>query len=193
MQKIIIAVLAAVAAGLAVCLGFVIQEPATSTFEIDRDRAAISAELTSAQSEVDQYQRGAIKVLLDARIEALRHTATMLEQKRKSLIRRISLAYVIDGHHVEAASDSALNDILDELTAAEKRITLAKADADRYSGGLVQGIKLMTVATEELSAAQLRMKFYTAKYGLPLPLLNSTSTQHKTDPPGKVVSDREAL
>ncbi|MCP2221706.1 hypothetical protein [Bradyrhizobium elkanii] len=193
MQKIIIIVLAVVAAGLAACLGFIIQEPATSTFEIDRDRAALAAALKSAQSELDKYQGGAIKALLDARVEALRHTATMLEQKRASFIRRISLSYTIDGRRLAPASDRALDDILDELTAAQKRVTLAKADADRYSGGLVQSIKLLTVATEELSEAQLRMKFYTAKYGLPLPLLNPTNAQQKTDPPGKVASDKDAL
>ncbi len=193
MQKIIIVVLAVVAAGLAVCLGFIIQEPATSTFEIDRDRAALAAELKSLQSDADKYQGGAIKALLDARVEALRHTSTMLEQKRESFIRRISLSYTIDGRRLDPAPDNALNDILDELTTAEKRIASAKVEADRYSGGLVQSIKLMTVATEELSAAQLRMKFYTAKYGLPLPLLDPKNAQQKTDPPGKIVSDKDAL
>jgi hypothetical protein len=49
--------------------------------------------LKSAESESDKYQGGAIKALFDARVEALRHTTTMLDQKRESFIRRISLSY----------------------------------------------------------------------------------------------------
>jgi len=193
MQKTIIVILAILVAGLTAVLGFVLQEPAITTVEIDRDRAAISAELATAQSESEKYQGGAIKALLSTRVEALRHTLTMLDQKRESFLRRISLVYTIDGHQAQPASDATLNDILEELAGVEKRIASAKIDADRYSGGLVRSLKLMTVATEELSAAQIRMKFFTAKYSLPLPIIAKSGEKPPTLPPGKVVSDGEAL
>lgn len=178
---------------LAAIVGFLLQDSTTSTFELDRDRASVAAQLSTAQSDADKYHGGAIKAISDARVETLRHTLTMLDQKRLSFVRRIALVYIVEAHQVVPATDATLNDILDELSGAEKRIVLAKADADRYSGGLVQGLKLATVATEELSAAQLRMKFYTAKYGFPIPILNSPNTNQKIDPIGKVVSDKDAL
>jgi hypothetical protein len=193
MQKAIIFLLAVAVIALATALGIVLQEPATSTFEIDRDRASVAAELSSAQSEAEKYQGGAIKALLSARVETLRHMLTMLDQKRTSVVRRIALNYSIDAHAVEPATDAILNDILDELSGVEKTISSSKTEAARYSGGLVQSMKLMTVATEELSAAQIRMKFYTAKYGLPLPTLATRGEQTKATPSGRVVSDREAI
>ena len=194
MQKVITGVLAVLVAGLAATLVVVIQEPATSTIEIDKDRASISNELSAAQSEAEKYSGGAIKALLDARVETLRHTLTMLDQKRTSILRRIALTYSIESHPISPAPNAILSALLEEIKSAESRIASAQADADRYSGGLVHSLKLMTLATEELSVAQLRMKFYTAKYSLPLPVLSPTSTNNqRVIPPGKVVSDKEAL
>lgn len=193
MLKVSVFILAVVAVGLAAALGIVVHEPAVSTVEIDRDRVSVTAELSSATSEADKYEGGLVKALLSARVETLRHTLAMLDQKRTSLIRRIALDYTIDSKAISPASDEVLNGILDELRAAEARIMTDKKDAEKYSGGLVHGLKLATIATEELSAAQLRMRFYTAKYGLALPSIAAGAVQRGQSPPGAVVDDKEAL
>jgi hypothetical protein len=59
------------------------------------------------------------------------------------------------------------------------------------TGGLLAVMNQMTVETNKLTVAQLRMKFYSAKHGLPI--FFPSDTKEKAKPPGKVTTDREAL
>lgn len=193
MKNFLLLVMSALVIALGATLAVVLQQPDVSTFEIDRDRTAIAAEIGVVRAEGDQYTGGLIKSLLDARLAILQNTQAMLDQKRTSFIKRIALNYTIDGHIVKPASDSELNEILEELAQAEKMVAESRLDAARYSGGLLQSLKLMKVATDEMSTAQLRLKFYSAKHGIPLPILASPTAVAPDKPVGKIVKDREAL
>jgi hypothetical protein len=179
---------------LAAALSFVLQQSSFSTLEIDRDRAAIAADIKDAQSESEKYSGGAIKAFIDLRIAILRNTASMLDQKRASFIYHIALNHIIEGKVLTEASDNELKEILDELAEAEKKVAASKAEAARYSGGLIHSMSLLRASTDELSVSQLRMKFYSAKYGIPIPI---PAIEHAREPakthPGKIVKDREAL
>jgi hypothetical protein len=156
------------AATLAATLVVVLQQTEISTVEIDQDRAAIQSEIAEAKVESEKYAGGLIKTLLDLRIAILRNTMAMLDQKRTSFIRRISLNYMIEGHRVSPAGDNELNEILEELVQAERKVTESKREAEQYTGGLLQAMLSLKVATDELSVSQLRLKFYSAKYGIPM-------------------------
>jgi hypothetical protein len=184
----------ATTAVLAAAIVFIFLQSSVSSFEIDRDRAALAAEIKDVQAESDKYSGGAIKAFIDLRIAILRNTASMLDQKRASFIHRISLRHTIEGRALVEASDAELKEILDELAQAEKKVTESKLEAARYSGGLIHSMALLRVSTDELSVSQLRMKFYSAKYGIPLPVPDSRAPDEPAKvPPGKIVSDREAL
>jgi hypothetical protein len=184
----------ATTAVLAAAIVFIFLQSSVSSFEIDRDRAALAAEIKDVQAESDKYSGGAIKAFIDLRIAILRNTASMLDQKRASFIHRISLRHTIEGRALVEASDAELKEILDELAQAEKKVTESKLEAARYSGGLIHSMALLRVSTDELSVSQLRMKFYSAKYGIPLPVPDSRASDKPAKvPPGKIVSDREAL
>lgn len=171
-----------------------IQRSQVSTLEIDRDRAAVQAQITEAEAESAQYSGGAIKTLIDVRIAALKNTLAMLDQKRAAWVRLVTLNYTIDGHATQEASDKELNDILADLAESERAISSAKQEAAQYSGGLIQVMALMKAATEEVTATSLRMKFYSAKYGLSMPLPSlETPKKSAPSPPGRIVKDREAL
>ena len=84
--------------------------------------------------------------------------------------------------------------ILEDLSQAEKKAAASKLEAARYAGGLVQALALMKVETDEMSVSQLRLKFYSAKHGIPMPLPNlPENSKTPAQPPGKIVKDREAL
>jgi hypothetical protein len=193
-MRLLVLVLAVVTITLAGALTFVLQQSGVSTLEIDRDRAAIAADIKDAQSESEKYSGGAIKTFIDLRIAILRNTAAMLDQKRASFVYRISLNHTINGNAATEASDAELKEILDELADAEKKAEASKAEAARYSGGLIHSMALLRVSTDEVSISQIRMKFYSAKYGIPIPLPSSQNAgEPEKTSPGKIVKDREAL
>lgn len=146
------------------------------------------------QEESEKYGQGLLRSLIEVRLAIARNTLAMLDQKRASFVRRITLDYRLDGRPVHDASDQELNMILEELSQAEKKAAASKLEAARYSGGLAQAMSLLKAETDELSVSQLRLKFYSAKHGIPMPLPTLTENSSKpTLPPGKVVKDRDAL
>jgi len=189
----------ATAVMLTVALALVLQEPETSTFEIDRERAAIASEISGVEREIAELSGGLLKAVAEARLGILRTTASMLEQKRTSLIRRITLSYHVNGQSVREASDRELEDILADIAQAQRSAEAGKNEAANYTGGLLQSMALIKAGIDELSVAQLKYKFYAAKYGFAIALPsvdlkppNETSPQ-KEKPIGKTVKDREAL
>jgi hypothetical protein len=193
-MRVLLVLLALTTAALTAVLAEVALRPEISTLEIDRDREAINSQLKEAQTEAAKYSGGAIKALLDLRIEILRNTLAMLDQKRSSYVRLITLRFTVDGRLISAASDAQLREIEEEIKQVESKVAEAKREVSRYTGGLLQGLSLMKVATEEVSASTLRWKFYSAKYGIPLqiPSLKTEATA-PTKNPGTIVKDRDAL
>jgi formate-dependent nitrite reductase cytochrome c552 subunit len=193
MAKSAIIFLSLVVAALVVVILVVWDDPQVSTLEIDRDRVSIIERISIASAESEKYSGGVLKALIDVRVAALQNTLAMLDQKRASFIRRISLDYTIDGHGVAPATEDELKDIIDDIQQAERKVDLAKADAAKYTGGLLQIMELVKVATDEVAVSQLRLKFYAAKYGMAAPVAppEQKSTQPKS--PGAIVKDRDAL
>lgn len=184
---------------LAAALAVVLQEPETSTFEIDRERAAVAAEISSVEREVAELTGGLIKSVAEVRLSILRTTASMLDQKRTSLIRRVTLTYNVSGRSVREASDRELEDILADIAQAQRSAESGKSEAANYTGGLLHSMALMKAGIDELSVAQLKFKFYSAKYGfaVTLPSMDlkppDETGSKKEKPVGKIVKDREAL
>jgi flagellar biosynthesis/type III secretory pathway chaperone len=165
-----------------------------TTPELDADLDQVRDQIKQASIESDKYAPSAMKSLLEVRKQTLLNTEAMLSQKRASIIRRISLSFEIDGTQLHPAGEKELNDIKEEIGQAEKKLAQSVKNASQYTGGLVQAMALMTVGTNELAISQLRLKFYSAKYGLPLffPQMDAV-TKQPTQVPGVVVKDRDAL
>jgi hypothetical protein len=194
MRNFLLVVLMLTTASLAALLIVIPLRPEISTLQIDQDRDGVKAQITEANAEAAKYTGGAIKTFVDLRIAILRNTLAMLDQKRASYIRLITLNYTVDGHAVSVASDAALRDIMEELSRVERSAADAKREASKYTGGLVQAMSLMKAATEEATASTLRMKFYSAKYGIPIQIPSfGTGPAPAPIKPGTVVKDREAL
>jgi hypothetical protein len=194
MRRLLFTFVFLVAIGEAALIAAFIQRSQVSTFEIDRDRATISAQISEAESESAKFEGGAIKVMIEMRIAVLKNTTAMLDQKRASLVRLVALNYTVDGSTLHEANDKELNDILEELAASERSVADAKQEAAKYTGGLVQVMALVKAATEEVTASSLRLKFYAAKYGIPIHIPSVEATKAPAPKsPGTVVKDREAL
>jgi len=75
-----------------------------------------------------------------------------------------------------------------EITKKEKELEEAKAEAEKYSGGLIAAMKEATVATIEQTLAMLKQEYLRSKYGLALPSISSGETTVGKKPPSPKTS-----
>lgn len=168
--------------------------PIPSTADLDADLEKIRAEIKQSSDESEKYSSGAMKALIELRKKTFQNSEAMLSQKRDSVLRRVNISYRIDGSELRPASDAKLNEIKQEIEQANQKLVQSQKNAQQYTGGLVQVMALMTVETDQFSVSQLYLKYYSAKYGLPL-YFPEAEAASKPPPfePGTVVKDREAL
>jgi hypothetical protein len=175
---------------LSLFLGWILLDPVPSTQELDSDLEKVRSEMKAASTDSDKYSSGLIKSFIDLRKATLQNTEAMLVQKRTAILRRINLDYRIDGASSHPASGKELDDINEEIQRAERKLAQSVSNAQQYSGGLIQMMALATVETDKLAVSTLRLKFYLAKYGLPV---GDFGKPQPPPSPGHVVKDRDAL
>jgi hypothetical protein len=131
--------------------------------------AQTETELASAKADSAAYASGLVKALIESRVATLAQTLAMLKQRQATADFNIAIRYTVDGKLlVLPANAQDLIQALDsEIAAANAKIAEQQAEADRYSGGLVQAMALATVATSRQSLAMLEQKRLALKYGLP--------------------------
>lgn len=164
-----------------------------STVALDADLAAVRSAAQAAEREFSLYQGGALKALIDLRKEIYRTTEAMLVQKREAWLRRIDLGYTAEGRPLGAANADKVAAITSDIQKANAKLASDEANASRFSGGLLQAMSLVTVATDRLSVSQLELTLYAAKYGLAPPLSLDIGGQSKAGPPGAAVKDKDAF
>jgi hypothetical protein len=177
-------------------IAFAVFETPPTSEDLDTDLADTRQKMKQLDSNRQKYEGGAIKNFMDLNYEILSATESMLEQKRLSTLRRLGLEYRVDSKPLQLATAETLKAIDEDRAAAQKKADAAQAEADRYTGGLIQAMALMKVQTERLSVSILNLKYYSAKYGIGLSVPavgDSVSPSPPKEPPGRIVKDRDAL
>ena len=192
MSKLATNISVGVTAVLVGVVGALLLEQQPSTEELESDLKNVRLQLARAAVESDKYSGGALKNLIEVRRHILLNTEAMLDQKKTSLLRRVSLGFSVNGREATPASDASLKRILQEIESADNKLSASVASAEGYSGGLVQAMALITAETDRMSVAQLRLKYYSMKHGMPLLLSSAEQSQTPKESPGKSVNDRDA-
>lgn len=132
--------------------------------------ARLETELAQTKQDIDAgtrssaiYSGGLIKDLISTRIEILKTNQALLEQR---ILAVQSQSSVTVATFVSNVDENLANKLSVEITQAKSGITSAKAEAAQYSGGLIQALKLSTIATSEQTLAMLEQQYLVAKYGL---------------------------
>jgi hypothetical protein len=174
-------------------LVFLHSEPSTAT--LDADLATMRSEIVATERERSQGSRGAIGALTSLRLAIFKTTEAMLSQKRESLLRGINLTYTVKGHPLTPVTDEALSKIAKDLAGAQQKLAKDEVEVQRYSGGLIQALSLMTVAADRLSVAEIELAYYGSKYGIALPVQFHPPADIKPgqSAPGAIVKDKDAL
>lgn len=140
-----------------------------STEEIDGDLKTTDAEIKEANQTVQEYSGGLLAVLANVRLETLKTTKTMLQQKRNGLRRYIPLSYSIDGKKYTPPENK--NELLQEINAdlsdLKRDLSKAEEESAKYGGGLLGVLSLTQVATVENSIAFLNQRRLLLKHDIP--------------------------
>lgn len=132
--------------------------------------ARLETELAQIKQDIDAgtrsaaiYSGGLIKDLIATRVEILKTNQALLEQRILAVQSQSNVTVATVASKVD---EDLASKLAGEITQAKASINAAKAEAARYSGGLIQALKLSTVATGEQTLAMLEQQYLVAKYGL---------------------------
>ena len=138
--------------------------------QIEADLRSVQAEIAGAEAEQQQYAGGLIYAMISQRLETLRLTEAMLDQRRLALREGAEFDILMPSTKSNSSREA---EILADLVAAKEELAVAEAEADRYTGGLVQALALTTVMTHRQTVAMLTQAALAARYGLAVPEVES--------------------
>ena len=152
---------------------------------IQADLIDLAQRIATAESEDQLYSGGLIKSLIAVRLQILRTTQALLEQRIHAIQAAAPITITLPASPPDPVRAEALTS---EIRSLEAQLQASRADAAQYVGGLVHSLKLSTVATQEQTLAMAHQHYLTARYGLALPvpsvLAESTSpAPHTAIPP----------
>lgn len=144
----------------------------TLTEEQKKEVEALRQTLTSTQAEItdaEQKQKvagGLLGAMAGLRVETLKTNRALTEQRIAAIESGAEIKVIVQA---TAPDNELAEQVTKEIIAQEQSVASAREDAKQY-GGLIGMMKLTTVATHEVTLAQLRQKYLMAKYGIALPL-----------------------
>jgi hypothetical protein len=142
---------------------------AQDTAALRADVAALQEQIKVAEAENAKYTGGLVKSLIASRLEILRQTEAMLQQRLKASTYGISLRYMVDGKPFlpSDSTNELLRAVEQEIADNQVKITRQEAEVARYRGGLVQAMSLSTLETLKQTQSMLEQRRLALKYNLP--------------------------
>jgi hypothetical protein len=135
--------------------------------DLRSDLARISKEIGDAEKQDQRYAGGLIKSLIAVRLELLKTNAALVEQRIHTIEGGAKTTIVVNASKSDPARAAELEK---EIESQKTKVTVARAEADRYSGGLVQAFAETTFVTAGNTLAMLDQQYLIAKYGLAMPV-----------------------
>lgn len=161
-----------------------------SSEDINSDLKTIEKEITDAQNTVEKYSGGLLAILANVRLQTLKTTKSILEQKKDGFRRYIPLSYSIDGKEYTPPEnkDIILQGLDNDLKELQRDLSKAEEESAKYGGGLLGILSFTQVATIKNSIAFLNQKRLLLKYDIPfydiLPDLHDTKDSGFSKTPG---------
>ncbi len=163
MSKLLIVVLSLLIAGNAYLAWHLYSQIEPTTAQLDIDLAALRKQRVSiVQGNTQTVDSGVLDAILE-------QTEAMLQQKRAAIVRFVNLDYVVNGRRVDTPSNGDLEKMDADMVAQKRKIAQAKAEVDKYSGGLIRSVLELRLAVDELTLALLEQKKTALTYGVALP------------------------
>ena len=148
---------------------------------LDRTRQDIE----HATKEGATYSGGLIKTLIGLRLEVLKINEALIDQRIHALESGTRITLVVNATKPDPTKAVEL---AKEIESQRSKVTEARAEADRYSGGLVQAMAETAVATNRNTLAMLEQQYFIAKYGLAMPAVPAESRAVTKSTPSPTVA-----
>lgn len=130
------------------------------------DLDAVRTDISTAQEKNAKLAGGFVKALVEARIEILKTTEALLEQRLHAVQSKEPITVQVP---TTKRDEDRARELETEIIARQRELFEARAEAAKYSGGLVATMKSATVATIEQTLAMLEQEYLRSKYGLAIP------------------------
>lgn len=137
---------------------------------LDKDIERTSHQIKEIEKENEEYVGGLIKVLVFLRLQILKNTKAMLEQRRHSSKYGVKVKYTYKGevYKPELVDSSLLQSIELDIKKQKNESKKAEIEDAKYSGGLIKAMIGSQIATIQNTLAMLEQKELSVKYGIPL-------------------------
>ncbi|WP_337058256.1 hypothetical protein [Pseudomonas sp. USHLN015] len=145
--------------------------------ELQQELQKTKNEVAEARTSLAKYSGGLIKILIETRLEVLQTNEALLQQRIHAIE---SDAPVTVQTQISTPDPVAATALANEISLANEKLASARADAAKYTGGLIVALKLSAIATQEQTLALLEQRYLSAKYGLAItstPAMKSSATQ----------------
>lgn len=157
--------------------------------ELRREIAEIDASVSEAEAQKAKYGAGLISTLMEARIETLKLTRAVLENR---VAGETGGAQRVIELPVARPDPELADKILAEILAQQKIVAAAEKEAQGASG-LIGAVAQSRVETEKLSLANLRGNWLAATYGILLPITPPVAGESSAQPaPAKTATAQSA-
>lgn len=140
-----------------------------SSQEIEKDIALLDQKIEEANATVQDYSGGLLSALAKVRLETLKSTKSMLEQKKSGIKRFILVSYSVDGKKYPPPEnkEEVLQDLEKDLKDLKVDLAEAEAESEKYEGGLLGVLSLTKASTLKNSIAFLDQKRLLLKHDIP--------------------------
>jgi uncharacterized protein YraI len=153
--------------------GVTAAQESEDTMPLDRDMRALSVQISEAEKENSEHSEGLIKALIAYRLQVLKNTKAMLEQKEYASKHGIPVTYTYRGdvYKPTQADPTIIKSIESDIRHQEAELSKAEEENAEYSGGILNAMTLYRVATIKNTIAILEQQKLMEKYGIPVVLL----------------------
>lgn len=131
-----------------------------------RDLGQVREEIQEAESDLGRHDGGVIKAIIQERLEILRLTEALLEQRALAAQTGVPVDFSLSASEPNARR---ADDLLAEIANVRDDRDRLRGEVRNYAGSLAQSLAFLTLATKQQTLAILEQGYLIAKYGLPVP------------------------
>ena len=133
---------------------------------LKKERDQVLGEIQAARMEAESYSGGLVKALVAARLQILKTNEALLQQRIHALESGAPVTVTTQSTEPDPERAASLARAIEEQRRAADE---ARAEASRYSGGLLQGLALTNVGIAEATIAMLEQQRVISEHGLAPP------------------------
>ncbi|NIQ37498.1 MAG: SH3 domain-containing protein [Proteobacteria bacterium] len=140
------------------------------SLSLDDDIRVVSIQISEAIKEYKEHSGGLAQALIIYRLQILKNTKAMLEQKKYALKHGIPVTYTHKGETYKAIppDPTIIQSLESEIRHQQEELSKALAETRAHSGGMLKAMSLFQIATIKNTIAILDQRKLTEEHGIPL-------------------------